>query len=280
MPNILPDSILPSRGGISLSSQEPRLYTADADFDRKLHSIRKHFDQHARTTDKEYPLFGTKIHTRYEPEHPRYSQTARVPGSYDHDRPPMIPLQSFRRPFPNLSNSESLREGMYAVQPEGVPTDIPCVMKVRDPATGKLIRFRRGIETDFLKSAGVPHIQRFGEDYRNDEDILHRRNGIGFSKQMDRYYRTVEMSNNYFTDKPGRWWSDPNGRAAKVQMVNTTTNNNNNNSNSNNNNTKITSFGGNNNHNKNASSSTTVNVRIGQSQQEANKAALKALRNK
>jgi len=279
MPNVLPDSILPSRGnGITTTnnnnnSHENIQLTSDHDFDRSLHKIRKHYSYHNTITNKEYPLFDPKTRSSYEPEYPRYSQTARVPGSYDYDRPAMIPHYSQRKSFPKLSNIESLREGMYSIQPEGAPTNIPCVMKVADPATGKLIRFRRGIEVDFLKSAGVPHIQRYQEDYRTDEDILHRRNGIGFSKQMDRYYRTVEMSNNYFTDKPGRWWSDPNGRTAKVQMMNTVNNNNNNHT------AKATNFtNGRTQHNNNNTGS--ISARIGPSQQEANKAAIKALRTK
>jgi hypothetical protein len=224
---ILPESALPTAALPSPSRPTPA--TANDDFDRTLFPQRKHFpSKPPSSSSSSSPIpshLQGKARAAFHPAYPRPSQVKGVPHRGDgvnfleDDAPPI----HTKRTYPDKTNVESLRGGAGAaasLSSEGAGPEIHRVGKVVDAATGKLARERRGVERDFLVTAGVPHLDRYGSDgYTEEEDILRRRGGLGFSKQVDKLYREVEWSNNFFSDKPGRWWTDPNGRPVKVAFV-------------------------------------------------------------
>jgi hypothetical protein len=174
----------------------------------------------------EAPVFPAKARARFEPAYPRVTRVAAVEVP---DRAAEPPAAVGRRCFPEFTNTESLRGGFFgggssggAASGEGLPGDAPRLGKVVDAATGKPMRERRGLECDHLTLAHVPRLTRWGQDGgRHDPDVVagHHRGGIGFSTPADAYYKTVEFSNNFFSDKPARWYSDPTGRPVRVAFV-------------------------------------------------------------
>jgi len=229
---ILPDSVIPP---LLLSA------TCDVDFDRqgscngpKIHPVKRHYPSlHLSQSLSEKPLADRKVPAAYEPPYPRVSKTKqqKVPDLFNEER--TRDLRTGLRGFPTLRNVESLRslsarsgtgEEMIASPLVGIPK----VIKVIDPlsATGELMRSRRGIEVDFLKFAEVQQLTRLTGTRDPEEVVEKMRGGIGYNKPLDGLSRDVERSDKFFTDKPNRWFADPNGRAAKVYMIggSTTTN--------------------------------------------------------
>jgi hypothetical protein len=211
MRGILPDAALPSATPAS----------SDADFVRSLHPQRRHWEAHntggGADERAERQLFTGRARARFEPEYPRVSRVARVEPPAATDASATL---TGRRVYPGKTNVESLREGLFSTAPEGMPVGVPRVAKVVDPATGKLVRWRTGLETDFLKLHGVPHLQRFPDGARDPETVTdHHRGGLGFSKPGDLLYKEVEWSDNFWGSKPDRWYADPAGRAPRVAMV-------------------------------------------------------------
>jgi len=225
---ILPDSVIPP----SLLSA-----TCDVDFDRhgscngpKIHPIKKHYPTMIGMTLSEHPLADRKVPAAYEPPYPRVSKTKQqvVPEQFNEER--TRDLRTGLRGFPTLCNVESLRSlstrsGTGEEMIVSPLVGIPKVIKVIDPksTTGELMRSRRGVEVDFLKFAEVQLLTRLS-GARDPEEIVDKmRGGIGYNKPLDGLSRDVERSDKFFTDKPTRWFADPNGRAAKVFMIGGTT---------------------------------------------------------
>jgi hypothetical protein len=224
---ILPETAIPPPPAVFAT------LTADLDFDRHgscngppLYPQRRHFAAHnAHGRAPDVPLCDRKAPAAFEPEYPRVSQTRRAaaPDAFAEERTRGI--RGGLRGFPALINVESMRAPGIAGTGEdgGAPTasplkGVPKVVKVVDPKTGLLMRERRGVEGDFLKQRNVTQLLRFPAR-EPDVVVEHHRGGLGYSKPMDGLARDVERSDKFWTEKPQRWFADPNGKPIKVQLV-------------------------------------------------------------
>lgn len=204
--------------------------TADADFDRRgscngppVHPQRRHYEGLQARCEHERALLVRKVPARFEPDYPRVSM-CRMSEPPDAGAPERNRASGLRG-FPNLYNVESLRvraeaggEGDEVVV--SPLSKLPRVIRVVDAATGELCRNRRGVEGDFLKFRDVSLLRRYPQGPR-DPDVVVRdfRGGLGYSKPLDGLARDVEMSDQFWSEKPQRWYADPNGKPVKVQMV-------------------------------------------------------------
>jgi hypothetical protein len=105
-------------------------------------------------------------------------------------RPP--PAHGLKQ-FVGVKNAESFREEAYSAMPAGVPVSIHRVLRVLDPATGKPVRFRRGVESDIQSNSegGVGHLHRLHYSVMSHDEstiINALRGGIGYSKPHDVLY--------------------------------------------------------------------------------------------
>jgi len=209
-------------------------FTADADFDRRgscngppLHPARRHFAGLSARCEAEQPLMVKKAPARFEPDYPRVSmcRMAAPPDASAEER--TRGLSAGLRGFPNLYNVESLR---VRAEAGGEGDDVvvsplsklPRVIRVRDPHTGgaTLMRDRRGVEGDFLKHRDVSLLRRYPSGPRDPDVVVESfRNGLGFNMPLDGLARNVEMSDNFWSEKPQRWFADPSGKPVKVAMV-------------------------------------------------------------
>ena len=212
--------------------------TCDTDFDRqgscngpKIHPIKRHYPTlHLSQSNSEIPLADRKVPAAYEPPYPRVSKTKQqvVPDLFNEER--TRELRTGLRGFPTLNNVESLRSlstrsGTGEEMILSPFVGIPKVIKVIDPKseTGALMRLRRGVEVDFLKFKEVQQLNRLSGTRDPEEVVEKMRGGIGYNKPLDGLSRDVERSDKFWTDKPQRWFADPNGRAVKVYMTGDTT---------------------------------------------------------
>ena len=209
-------------------------FTADADFDRRgscngppLHPARRHFAGLSARCEAEQPLMVKKVPARFEPDYPRVSmcRMSAPPDPFDEER--QRGMRAGLRGFPLLYNVESLRvraeaggEGAEVVV--SPLSKLPRVIRVADPRTGgaTLMRDRRGVEGDFLKHREVSHLRRYPTGPRDPDIVVaSMRNGLGYNHPLDGMARNVEMTDKFWSEKPQRWFADPNGKPVKVAMV-------------------------------------------------------------
>lgn len=242
LPPVRPDTVPEQSSRLHQSAQFQLL-----DFDRSLHPVRKHFEAHLTTHfDTEQSLFAAKTRSRFEPDYPKPSRvkTLEVPGvdrvatgvigasltvlgspRRGEGTPRIHGLGFGRRPFPEKFNCESGRSLPAGAQvKEDFFTNVPRERKVFDPATGNLCNRRRGVEVDHLTLHGILILPRYHHNRDEQTVVGHHRAGLGFAKPMDLQFKEVEWSDNFFIDKPGRWYSNPNGRPVQLATPGVSTN--------------------------------------------------------